>query len=448
MSTNDFESLLVEVEARYNREYDYYLKASALVSQILEGALTAEGIKCIVSHRAKDPLKLSEKVTKRNNDKRYKSSKEIFEDIVDLSGVRIALYFPNDREKVKKIIEGLFQKNTIKEFPIDREQTQPNSTNARLIAKKFSGYGATHYRIILDERVCNDLNQRYLNAAVEIQIASLLMHAWSEVEHDLIYKPESGIPSSSEQMLLDQINGLVMAGEIALTQLQEAKNLRLSNLDTPFKDHFDLAFYLRTEQNKRQHDTDNMTNPLGDIATLYEYIKNYEVDTPSKLLPYLDKLDWNSETNSIATKIQNILTSYRPQNMPYDESKAAEGLNLNAKENLIARKKRQITLLVDLDYNYNTLLKRAGFPNGMEEESFSLPQLIDNIVNITGNHQNIGIQLIAIVSFMRDIKNNTTYLSSHTQALGSYSIKKIMEVNYTIKSIIKLMQQSLQPPER
>ena len=37
----------------------------------------------------------------------------------------------------------------------------------------------------------------------------MLMHAWSEVEHDLVYKPFSGNLSASELAILDEINGLV-----------------------------------------------------------------------------------------------------------------------------------------------------------------------------------------------------------------------------------------------
>lgn len=47
---------------------------------------------------------------------------ELEQDICDLSGVRVALYFPKDRDKVKDIIEEKF--NLIenpKEFP-DKEK--------------------------------------------------------------------------------------------------------------------------------------------------------------------------------------------------------------------------------------------------------------------------------------------------------------------------------------
>lgn len=52
------------------------------------------------------------------------------------------------------------------------------------------------------------------------------MHAWSEVEHDLIYKPLQGTLSKEELAILDELNGLVLAGEIALERLQAAGNER------------------------------------------------------------------------------------------------------------------------------------------------------------------------------------------------------------------------------
>ena len=48
------------------------------------------------------------------------------------------------------------------------------------------------------------------------------MHAWAEVEHDLVYKPYSGKLQEDELAILDEINGLVIAGEIALERLQKA----------------------------------------------------------------------------------------------------------------------------------------------------------------------------------------------------------------------------------
>lgn len=82
---------------------------------------------------------------------------------------------------------------------------------------------------------------RYAQAKIEIQVASVLMHAWAEVEHDLLYKPLGGEPLLGEHAILDEINGIVMAGEIALERLQNAMKLRFSLEQQRFTNHFELA---------------------------------------------------------------------------------------------------------------------------------------------------------------------------------------------------------------
>ena len=44
----------------------------------------------------------------------------------------------------------------------------------------------------MKEESLDKSQQKYAAARIEIQVASVLMHAWSEVEHDLVYKPLSG----------------------------------------------------------------------------------------------------------------------------------------------------------------------------------------------------------------------------------------------------------------
>ena len=71
------------------------------------------------------------------------------------------------------------------------------------------------------DEILNESQRKYGAARIEIQVASLIMHAWSEVEHDLIYKPMQGTLSEEELSILDELNGLVLAGEIALERLQQ-----------------------------------------------------------------------------------------------------------------------------------------------------------------------------------------------------------------------------------
>ncbi|WP_230396451.1 GTP pyrophosphokinase [Streptomyces blattellae] len=176
--------------ARYSKEYDFYSRAAHLVSQALERDLKESGVRCIVTYRAKDIKRLEEKCRQRAPKKKYKSVEDIYDDIVDLAGVRIALYFPGEQDQVEKAVNRLFDLTAKKSFP---------ESNERPPGKEFSGYSATHYRVRLKERELIDLDKRYAKARVEVQVASVLMHSWSEVEHDLAYKPLSGDLSEAEK---------------------------------------------------------------------------------------------------------------------------------------------------------------------------------------------------------------------------------------------------------
>ncbi len=142
-----------------------------MAARQLESALQAAGIRAIVTSRAKAPGRLKSKVLIRNSRRAvpYKNMREIYEDIADLCGVRVSLYFPGDRDKADSLINDLFTLLETKQFP---EQSKAPSYN-----KRFSGYWANHYRAHMREESLDRSQKKYTTARIEIQVASVLMHA-------------------------------------------------------------------------------------------------------------------------------------------------------------------------------------------------------------------------------------------------------------------------------
>jgi ppGpp synthetase/RelA/SpoT-type nucleotidyltranferase len=169
--------------ARYVREVDFYQEAARLCSERCETELEQNGVRAIVSHRAKRLDRLREKVESRKDEKGYRRVEDIYEDIVDLAGVRIALYFPSDIDEVERIIKSRFVVENTKEFP-----RHSRSRNYGEYETRFLGYAARYYHVRLSPNDLAEDQQRYAQAHIEIQLASVLVHAWSEVEHDLAYK--------------------------------------------------------------------------------------------------------------------------------------------------------------------------------------------------------------------------------------------------------------------
>ena len=94
----------------YKKKISFYETAGRIAASLLEDALQSAGIRAMVTSRAKNPARLKSKVIRRHSrrDLPYKNMKEIYDDIVDLAGVRISLYFPGDRDKANALVSDLF----------------------------------------------------------------------------------------------------------------------------------------------------------------------------------------------------------------------------------------------------------------------------------------------------------------------------------------------------
>ncbi len=283
---------------RYRKEYDFYDQAARLVAQSLDGALQSAGIRAIVTSRAKSPTRLEEKVRQRDSTKHYAAVDDMYLDIVDLAGARVALYFPAERDQVGKLIRDSFLLIADpKEFP---------GGSAPTYSKRFSGYWATHYRVRLRETALNEAQRRYADAPVEIQVASVLMHAWAEVEHDLVYKPLQGRLSDDEYAILDELNGLVMAGEIALERLQKAGESRVAAGGRRFANHYELAAYLldRASSVLKGPAPDSA---LGRVDLLHALLDRLDRATPDRLKRYLAAWSADIERRPLAEQIVDQL---------------------------------------------------------------------------------------------------------------------------------------------
>ena len=291
--------LIDQFLARYTKEYDFYSQAASITQQKLEAELQAAGVRCIVTARAKSFSSLEQKCRKREVSKgKYASIERIYDDIVDLAGARVALYFPGEIDQVDGTITRLFKIVEKRKFP-DKEKVRPGNP-------RFSGYTATHYRVQLKEDDLSDTEKRYAAARIEIQVASVLMHAWSEVEHDLIYKPLAGELSEEEYALLDQLNGLVQSGEIALERMQKAGAARVATSNRRIANHYELAALLLSagEGLREEPITDS---GLGNVDLLFDFIEALDIDTPASLQPYIDALHGNVEMRPLADQIIDSL---------------------------------------------------------------------------------------------------------------------------------------------
>lgn len=284
----------------YEQGYYFYDKLATLVADQCEKKVNESSIRAIVTSRAKKIKSLKEKIYQRHKTKNYQSETAIFEDIVDLAGVRIALYFPADRARVENFIKDIFI--IIEEKPFPRPKTENEKDKDK---NKFDGYHADHYRVMLKSETLEDKNKDCANYIIEIQVASILMHAWAEVNHDLAYKPSSGELSKQESSILDGLNGLVLTGEVLLEQLQSAFQERVAHQKEPFANQYELAVFVSERLKKSRGEVSFIYKE--DFGLLLNVLYELSQDAPDYVDDLLNNMDKDIYSIAVSHQVFGVI---------------------------------------------------------------------------------------------------------------------------------------------
>lgn len=164
----DYRAVIQDLDGLGNRLVD-------LIGQ----SLTAAGIRAhSVTFRVKDEDSANRKISA--NAQRYTG----YESLTDVLGLRVICYFADEVDKVGEVIR--------REFAVDSAQSVDKRTTHD--PKEF-GYMSLHY-IASITQARSEMTEyaRFKDTVFEIQIRSILQHAWAEIEHDLGYKVAEGIP--------------------------------------------------------------------------------------------------------------------------------------------------------------------------------------------------------------------------------------------------------------
>lgn len=279
----------------YKRQFQRFHDTAKICARQCETGLQQIGVRAIVTFRAKRPQALREKVIERSNVQRYRTLEDIYADIHDLAGVRIALYFPGDRGETDRFIRTRFIVQEVRQSPSEPRPYQKYE-------KKFTGYSATHYDVRLDPKTLAGEEKKCADTLIEIQVASVLMHAWAEVEHDLVYKAQYGNLSVDELAILDELNGLIIAGEIALERLQRALKARVSGSAKRFANPYQLAAFLYDAV--RSGSPEAQGEPvIGRTDLLLAFLRLAKMDRPARLRKYLKQIRPDTEKAPVVEQL-------------------------------------------------------------------------------------------------------------------------------------------------
>ncbi|WP_374023224.1 GTP pyrophosphokinase family protein [Mycobacterium sp. HNNTM2301] len=153
-----------------------------------------------ITSRAKD----IESALKKMQSKNYTSHRSV----QDLCGVRVVVRHLSDIARVRELIAS--------EFLVLDEQDRRSTR-----AEEF-GYSGYHMIVKLSPGRASLLeNEAFENLRAEVQIRTILQHAWASISHSLDYKNETTAPSDAKRAL-HRIAAILEAGDIQFDQYKES----------------------------------------------------------------------------------------------------------------------------------------------------------------------------------------------------------------------------------
>ena len=147
----------------------------------------------------------------------------------------------------------------------------------------------------------------------------------------LVYKPQQGDLSEDEYAILDELNGMVIAGEIALERLQRAGKARVAEQGRKFSNHYDLADYL-LDQSGASLKSPDPEILLGRVNVLYKLLNKIGFATPDAIKPYLSALNTDFESRPLADQIIDQLLAEDPDR--YELYKQIRGVESGERRSL------------------------------------------------------------------------------------------------------------------
>lgn len=181
------------------------------LKQALELFLHDEGIDVLdVQYRIKEFDSFQEK-------NRRKVYKDPLNDTEDICGLRIICYYPSDLNKISELIKSEFD---VLEFVDKADLLEPD---------KF-GYRSLHFIVTVKKDWLNAPNYRGLDGLkAEIQIRTVLMHAWADIEHKLAYKKKEYVPDILKRKL-SRLSAAFEEADERLDSLQKEREEYKENL--------------------------------------------------------------------------------------------------------------------------------------------------------------------------------------------------------------------------
>lgn len=198
---NNVEKLLSDYDAKVALHESFRGTCETLIRQLLR----MEGLRVhSVTSRVKERSHLAEKLS------RFGKDYATLSDITDIVGIRVITHFEDDVDRIAAVVQREF----------DFDESRSVDKRKALDPDRF-GYISVHF-------ICNMRHDRselaeyreFAGMRCEIQIRSILQHAWAEIEHDLGYKAGSPVPAPIRRRF-SRLAGLLEIGDSEFAHIRD-----------------------------------------------------------------------------------------------------------------------------------------------------------------------------------------------------------------------------------
>lgn len=205
----DFEQHRVRAYEAYGAVRERYVRYANAIESILRMALR-EIPTHNISARAKDTDRFAAKAAKPDPDNPLQPKyTDPLTQIEDLAGARVITYVLRTLSQVEQAVQREF------------EVVERSDKADQLLEKALVGYRSIHFIVRMkQERVRLLEYQEFEGLNAEVQIRTILQHAWAEIEHDMRYKPAAE-PNKELSQRFTALAGLIEVGDREFDQIYE-----------------------------------------------------------------------------------------------------------------------------------------------------------------------------------------------------------------------------------
>lgn len=272
----------------YRKVEPHYRAFSKRLHSLLTELLYENNIKySTIEYRTKTVESFSEKITRDG-----KSYIDPINEITDLSGLRIILYYLDDLPKVRTLIEN--------EFNVDEKNSKDNKD---ILDFDQFGYLSIHEIVSLKEPRASLVEwKRLINLSAEIQIRTVLQHAWASTSHSLQYKNENDIPRELRRQL-HRLAGLFELADQEFLRIKDSKEKIISSINTSLEENNYSSISINMDSLRRYVISSKVVREIVSVAEANRFL----VTSDNNKKPRPRSAKYNNKSLSQLVNICNML---------------------------------------------------------------------------------------------------------------------------------------------